>query len=364
MKVLLIFSKEKKPVVVSVIILNYNGQRYLPKLFSSLKKQSFSTFEIIFVDNASSDDSVHLVRKLSKKMPVDIAIKIIINPKNFGYCKGNNIGASMVHKDSKYLVFLNNDTFVNRDWLLNLVNVAKKGENVGVIGSKIVSLGTPIMALTCDFYGQTDYLVPLNAIKTEVFDVTKNFFYCSGASLFVFRQAFIDVGGFDEDFFMYHDEVDLCWRIRLSGYNILVAPLSICYHLSDPFIVGLKMPVRKYYYGVARNRLSVLLKNYSVSSLLKFYPLTIFLIVFRGLLFSLFNKNVHFLLVTIKGLLWNIKNFGKTLSKRKQVQRHRRVNDSIILSYMLHHSIEVLYLKSILLHRNSKYFVLSQKISN
>lgn len=342
--------------MVSVIILNYNGRQYLHRLFSSLNNQSLSTFEIIFVDNASSDDSIDLVKKLRKNLRKNLSIKIIENDRNFGYCKGNNIGASAVQNGTKYLVFLNNDTYVDAHWLRNLVQTAELDNKVGIVGSRIDNVQKPFfstIALACDFYGQTESIVSPIANLEKMGNIDLKFFYCSGASFLILRKIFWEVGSFDEALFMYHDDIDLCWRVRLAGYKLAIEPSSICYHFTNTSEHGLNLPVWKYYQGIAKNRLRVLLKNYATSSLLKYFLQTVILIVLRGLLSGLVNRNVSYISALTKGFLWNIKNLKNTLSKRLETQQHRRVPDEDILAYMLPYSLEIEYLKRLLVHTSA-----------
>lgn len=338
---------------VSVIILNYNGSRYLQRLFSSLNNQSLSTFEIVFVDNASSDDSIYMVKQLCKNLRKGLTVKIIENDRNFGYCKGNNIGASVVQNGTKYLVFLNNDTYVDAHWLRSLVQNAESDNKVGLVGSRVDTVqksSFATIALACDFYGQTEGIALQIADGQKVNSIGVKFFYCSGASILVPRKVFWEVRGFDEALFMYHDELDLCWRVRLSGYKVIVASSSICYHVTNSSGYGLNLPVWKYYHGIAKNRIRVLLKNYATSSLLKYFPQTVTLIVLRGLLSGLVNRNVCYISALIKGLLWNIKNLRDTLSKRLETQRLRKVPEEDILAYMLPYSLEIAYFKRLLVH--------------
>lgn len=346
-------SNQFKNSIISVIILNYNGNQYLNRLFSSLNIQSFTKFEIIFVDNASHDDSIEIVKQLCDNLRKGIMVKIVNNLKNYGYCKGNNIGATFANKNAKYLVFLNNDTYVDVNWLQELYINAESDSKIGVVGSKVIVMpnGSQSGAIfACDRYGQIEgiNLQKRSEIKENLQDL--KFFYCSGASLLIPRKIFFKIGGFDESLFMYNDDLDLCWRARLYGYNITVALSSICYHLTNSTGYGLNLPVWKYYHGIAKNRLRVLIKNYSIITLLKYLPQTIILIVLRGLLSSLVNRKVGYISAGVYGLFWNLKNLKNTLMERHKIQRLRKVRDDRIVHSMVNYSLEITYLKRLLLH--------------
>jgi GT2 family glycosyltransferase len=301
-------------------VLNYNGGKDLPSLFNALNVQSIAEFEIVFVDNASSDNSLAIAREQCTKLRSGISVRIIENSENYGYCKGNNIGASYACKTSDYLVFLNNDALVGLNWLLNLVYTAKRNNSVGAIGSKMVeslpvdnSNDKPAESIfTCDIYGQTEGLT----LRASDYNHSVPSFYCSGASLLIPRNIFNKVGGFDDALFMYNDELDLCWRIRLAGYDILTANDSLCFHKRNLSTNGLKLPVWKFYHGVSKNRLRVLIKNYSSKNLLKTLPLAISLVILRGLLSAIKNQNVDYIIVTFEGLFWNLKEFEKYSFKK------------------------------------------------
>lgn len=347
----------QNPVIVSVIILNYNGSQYLDRLFSSLNNQSLPEFEIVFVDNASSDNSVNLAKQLSTKLHKGLSIKIIENEQNLGFCGGNNIGASAVMNSAKYLVFLNNDTYLDTNWLRELVTAAESDKKIGVVGSRIAdhrkNSSICTVAFACDFYGQTEG-IPLCIPNQNNADLQElKLFYCSGASFLIPKKVFFEIGSFDEALFMYHDEIDLCWRVRLSDYKIMIAFSSICFHITKSTAYGLGLPVWKYYQGIAKNRLRVMLKNYGSASFFKYFFPTVILIVLRGMLSALVNKNARYMLATIKGFSWNIKNLRSTLIKRFDAQRIRTVSDAVISSYMVPCSLEVLYLKSLFASRVS-----------
>jgi GT2 family glycosyltransferase len=121
--------------IVSVIIVNYNGEPFIQKLFESLSKQSFDTskFEIIFVDNNSKDRSLEIMNEIILKYP-SLNIKVIKNKSNVGFCRGNNIG--MLYAKGKYLALLNNDMYVDSSYLEKLVNALENDASIGICGSR------------------------------------------------------------------------------------------------------------------------------------------------------------------------------------------------------------------------------------
>jgi len=305
---------------VFIIIVNYNGQKYLPALFSSLDKQTTKA-EIILVDNHSTDNSVVFVEQSYPD------VKIIKNQENLGFAQGNNVGIQYaLDNKADYIALLNQDTRVEPDWLEKLI---KKMEADKKIASsqptillwpdkdKINSLGNEIHFLGFGFTrGNGENISFLNKNDLNKDDI-KEVTYCSGAAC-VFRvEALKQVGLFDERLFMYHEDLDLGWRFRLAGYkNVLVSEAVIYheYHFSQAKY--------KYYY-MERNRYWVLLKNYRLFTLLLILPAMI--VMELGL----------WLFAIIKGWWWEklkgyfslLFNLAYILEERYKIQKLRKVSD-------------------------------------
>ena len=217
---------------VSVIILNYNGERFLRRLLLSLSKQTFRDFEIIFVDNASTDNSIKILRQsLQQKEFEDLNVKLVLNNQNFGYCAGNNIGAK--YSQGEYLVFLNNDTYVSPKWLEELVKVLDEHPSIGVCQSKLLFAKTckiQTIGNACDLFGRSGPCIN-DDVVVQGGVLFKGFFYASGAAFIIRREVFDKCRGFDEK--LTYGDCDLSWRVRLCGYNIATALRSKCYHFGS-----------------------------------------------------------------------------------------------------------------------------------
>jgi len=269
---------------VSVIILNYNGLRYLRgRLSDSLRSvlnSNYFDFEVLFVDNGSSDDSVEFVNREFGKDP---RLRIIGLPRNYGYPLGNNIGAMQANKRSKFLIFLNSDVEVTPSWMIRLVSSMEEDIAVGAAQPKILlwrdrsrinSVGMLLTPLgrTVGPSGPSTGLYELDKgqynRKREIFSVL-------GAAFIVRRDLFFRVGAFDGDYFLYGEEIDLCWRIWLAGYKVMLCPNSIVYHYEGGTAGSVRrMTPMRAYYG-ERNRLATLIKNYELVNVLKYAPLLI-----------------------------------------------------------------------------------------
>ena len=316
---------------VSIIIVNYNGLLYMNKLLTSLQNQTYTHFEIVLIDNASSDDSLRSVDKYAEIL----SLKIIKNRVNVGFCEAVNQGLNQ--SNGKWVVLLNNDTYLDIHWLEELVKRANLGDKPVAVVSRILDEGSKlsIYGNNYDFYGAT---LAQNTLSRA------NFFYGSGASLMVEREVFKKIGGLDSALFMYQDDPDLCWRLRLINRKIVCADRSICYHMQSSgtvLVSNMSMPVWKFYFAHPRNRIRVLTKNYSGLNILKRLPQVVVLIEFRAILLTTVNKNPNYLSAVMKGFVWNLRHLSETLKQRHIIQHSRRVTDGEIESFMQPYSIEL-----------------------
>ena len=329
-------------VLVSVIIPLYNGQKHLLELIQSLKNQTYNKIEVIIVDNNSTDDSIVLLKSLSEKI---IPLNIFLNKKNEGYCGGCNEGIK--HANGEYLLFLSQDRIMNSDWIELTVTKMEEDKKIGCVVGKVIREGASSAEYghSYDVYGA----VLINGISDE----SKLFF--GGGTVLIRKKVIDQVGGFDPEFFIYQEDVDICWRIRLAGYDIKIEKNAVCYNkgggISDTFYNNkqynisfdselINMPLYKFYYS-QKNRIRTLLKNYSAVNVLKRLPIVIVLIVLRGIFMSLTTRKFSYFLAVFRGFWWNITHTTNTLKIRKRIQQFRVINDSEIERYMLQKSIEI-----------------------
>lgn len=263
----------------AVITANWNGKGLLKECLGSLRKQSYRNFITIVVDNGSTDGSAEYVMKNFPE------VKVIRLKKNRGFTGGNNAGfiEAMKDKDIKYLVTLNNDAVVGRDWLKNLISAAKSDKNIASCSSKVLYLfnkdkiDTAGIAIYQDGHGQSRGGLK-NASK---YTKKEEIFGASAVAALWKREALEKVGLFDSMFFMYQEEIDLAWRLRYVGYKSVFVPNAIVYHAhsasSKPF-----SPLKAYY--SERNRIWLVFKNFTWSMILKskYYTLKRYISLVRG----------------------------------------------------------------------------------
>jgi GT2 family glycosyltransferase len=310
---------------LSIIIVNYNGKKWLKMLFDSLCVQMYKNFEIIFVDNASSDDSVEFVRNNYK----DDRIKIVQAGKNLGFAGGNNLGFK--HARGKYILLLNNDTWVTVDYLEKFKDAFLDIPNAGSVQSKIVLMNDTGKLDVCGAYWTDssflNYYGCGQGQNLKKYNKNMPFFSSKGASMLVRRDVIDKVGLFDEDFWAYYEDTDLCHRIWLAGYECWYYPAAVMYHAMGG--TSLTFPNDEIQFHNFKNKLLSFLKNFEAWTLVKILPIYFILIVALSFFWLLQGKWKHFLAI-YRSIWWNILHFGETLKKRKVIQSFRKKKDSEI----------------------------------
>ncbi|MEC1526012.1 glycosyltransferase family 2 protein [Neobacillus niacini] len=224
----------KKEIPVAVIIINWNSYIDTFECLKSLEKQSYANFHVYLIDNDSTDGSYEKLKKDSQDNHFKLEITFIQAGSNLGFAGANNLGIKEAYNNGiEYFWLLNNDTVVDKDALLNLVNLLNSNKKIGIVGSKIYYFETNIIwfagGLINKFTGKTHHIGIGEQDKGQ-FNVNKEIDYVTGCSL-AFRKELIDtIGYLKEDYFLYYEETD--WNLKASknGWKILYCPESIVYH--------------------------------------------------------------------------------------------------------------------------------------
>ena len=313
---------------VAVIILNYNGLKWLPRCLSSLLKTRYPNYETFLIDNASSDASVEYVRREYA------SVKIVRNSTNLGFTEAYNRAISQI--EAEYVVLLNNDTEVlNPSWLTYLVRAASEGVNVAAVATKMVSMGNHRLLDSVGGAGIPYWKGGFLDVGRGEIDVGQYsngfepFAYCGGAAL-IRKSAFIDAGKLDAKFFAHYDDPDLCWRLRLRGWRIGYASgAKVAHYRGGTMGGGEVTPLVLYYCN--RNFLRAIIKNCgtSLSWALRNYLLYTFLITLAFLIYEP-RKSV----LLMRGIVWNLRNLSSSCAARRVVQNRRRVSEQEILRRM------------------------------
>jgi len=310
-----------KQELISIIIINWNGLRWLPDCFGSLVRQDYKNYEVIFVDNASKDESVNWVKKRYPKT------KIIVNKENLGFSDANNVGYKVVK--GKYVLFLNNDTRVTRTFLTELVKVIESDPIIGGVQSKILLMDHPD---THDSVGA--FLTPtgflyhygFGAKDTAKYNKQIDLYTAKGACMMFKKSVLkeIEVGGniLDPFYFAYFEETDMCHRAWLEGYHIVYAYKSVIYHQMGATSSSMNNAFVQYH--SFKNRINSYSKNLSTKELWKILPLHLFLCLgFAGFSFIRLKFNLGWAI--LRAIAWNIQNIKRTKSYRQYIQQNLRV---------------------------------------
>jgi GT2 family glycosyltransferase len=298
---------------VSIIIPNWNGLKLLRISIPALLRTRYPNFEVIVVDNGSSDGSVSF---LSKTYP---NVSIISLKENKGIVIPYNLGASAAH--GSLVSFLSNDMEVDPDWLLPLVLAMRHNERVACCDPKYL-----------DYYERNkidhsggagkfvdNYGNPVNRGGGEIdkgqFNVQEEVFH----GLLLYRKDLLmKVGGFDESFFGWYDETDLCWRLHRLGYKVLFVPESVVYHMgsaSSSDRGSKKKPKKFSVFHYYKNKLRMLIKNQF--GILLVFSILVYLVDLLGTsIYWLLTSDQDYIPVLGKALIWNLKNFKGTLQNR------------------------------------------------
>lgn len=237
---------------VSVVIVNYNGERYLETCLDSLRTQSYTDFEVILADNGSSDGSTDIVQRAYPE------VILIQNTTNLGFARGTNEGIRASR--GEYILTLNNDTRLDRNFIEEIVRPMIREGRIGICASKMLYPDGRINSTgTCISRSGAAWDRGMSEPDRGQYEKAEEVFgACAGAALY--RKKLLDeIGLFDEDFFMYMEDVDLAFRARLAGWRCVFVPKAIAYHHHGGTSgVGSDTAV---YYG-NRNMIWVAFKNF------------------------------------------------------------------------------------------------------
>ena len=283
---------------VSIIILNWNGKEDTIECLESLKNITYPNYEILIVDNGSTDGSTEF---FEKKYP---SIEIIKNQENLGFAEGNNVGVyKVIERGTEYLLLLNNDTIVDPEFLTELVVVAESNERIGIVGPMIYfydkkdviqSFGSKFIKFTGKIY---TYGCGLQ--DKGQFNKTEEKELITGCVMLINKEVIEKIGCFDPVYFAYWEDVDLCTRTLKSNYKIVVTPKSKVWHKGSKSTGGY-MNKNAYYYHV-RNSIYYYYKNRpKLYAIYIVYLLSIYFISLIG--FSIIKNKFDLLESFIKGI--------------------------------------------------------------
>ncbi|MDW8467217.1 MAG: glycosyltransferase family 2 protein [Chloroherpetonaceae bacterium] len=243
--------------------------------------------------------------------------------RNLGYAGGCNFGFR--HTEGKYVIFLNNDTEQEPDWIEHLVEVAESDERIAALQPKLRSMQAKLRGeKVFDYAGAAGGMLDMlgypyalgrvfNAVEPDhgQYDESRDIFWASGAAMMVRRKAIEQVGAFDDDFFAHMEEIDLCWRLKIAGYRIVSVPKAVVYHYGGATLAAGNP--RKIYLN-HRNNLMMIIKNASWSRLLWLLPVRVLLELAALIYYQRYAS--EYVRYVWRALWWNVQHFIKNIAKR------------------------------------------------
>ena len=317
---------EQDSPLISVVVLNWNGSQVLDQCLKSLSDQTYRPLEIIVVDNASTDDSVDLIKK---GFP---GLKLIVNKRNLGFGGGNNVGIQA--SQGSYIMMLNNDTRLDPRCIEELKRGIEKEDRYGACASKILLQYEDNLIDAAGIVVCPDGLsIGRGRLERgELYDDEVEVFFASDCACLYRREMLEDIGLYDEDFFAYADETDMGWRAQLAGWRCLYNPRAVVYHLHSASS-GTYSPMKAFL--VERNRIWVAVKNFPISLLLFGQLFTFWRYVLQaygalsgkgaaGRFTADFSKT-ELIKILIKVYLSLWKSLPLMLKKRRRIQKRKRI---------------------------------------
>ena len=298
-------------LVVSIVVLNYNGKEYLERYFESLLKINYPNTELILVDNGSTDGSVEFMRE---KFP---SVIIVTTGKNLGCGGGFNAGMQQAKGD--ILVNLANDTAVHPEFANELVKIFQSDKKIGACVCKILHPDGKILDSAGDYLTISGFLFHRGNEEADhgQFDRVEDLFAGKGTAIAFKASVLREVGMFDSDMFVFFEDADLCWRIHLAGYRIVFVPQSIVYHYFGG-VLG-KTPKAMNDYHAFKNRILSLIKNLSFSRL--FLVLLLHIMFCLGVVgFYFIKRNFQNGFAILRAISWNFSHLPYIWKKRREVQ--------------------------------------------
>jgi len=295
-------------------VVNYNAGHFLQKTIDKVATQTDTDYELILIDNASTDDSLTTLKTDHIKN-----FKLVAMDENLGFAAGNNLGAQ--YAEGEWIALLNPDTEAEPGWLAAFKSAKESHPDTVMFAGATISTSNPnIMDGAGDcYYG---FGIPwrggYGSPSSDMPGIGECFSAC-GASALIHKETFLEIGGFDERFFCYCEDVDLGFRLRLEGHRCIFWPDASVYHFgSGTTSVASDFSVR---HGT-RNRLWTFVKNMPPLGL--FFGLPVHLALTAALLVR--AKMVGRATATWAGLKEGITGIGPVLKDRKTVQRRRKLS--------------------------------------
>ena len=308
---------------IALVIVNYYSAQYLQRCLACVAAQSVTPHRVIIINNGDNHGALDFVQSNYSSWEV-------ISPGNIGFAAANN-RALQILNDSEWIALLNPDAFPEKDWLATLMEAANKSPDIKIFSSQLYSASD---ARFIDGEGDCYHLSGIawrinhnrtvqNALRGE-----KIFSPCAAAAMYR-RSSLLDIGGFDENYFCYFEDVDLGFRLRLRGYEVMHVPESIVYHVGGGSSKSVGLNDFAIYHG-HRNLVWTYVKNMPGYLFWLFLPAHLLMNIFT-ILFFISKGKARVILRAKKDA---IKQLPRVWAQRREIQRTRTVTPSSILKHL------------------------------
>lgn len=314
--------------LISIIISNYNGVKLdiLQECLKSFKKVNYPNYEIILVDNASTDDSIKMAQKILGKDP---RFKIIQNPVNM-YSEGLNLGLNAAN--GEFIAYFNNDVVLEKNYFNELVKAFRRYPALALAQGKLLwyfdhkvidSAGE-----TMDIYGNP-VTIGYKTADTHKFDNEEEILSASGSACIFRKSVLKEIGGYPPGFGIGYEDMDVALRLRRRGFTVMRIPSAICYHKRGA--TDLSSLVRiKVRWHFNKNRLSTMIRNYPLSLLISTLPVTILIYLGSFVWEVLTSKNIFLALTRLQAVFWIIVNLPALIKERSSIYKSKRRDEEIL----------------------------------
>lgn len=325
--------------LISINLLAYNSKKYLPYCLPSLINQTYKNIEINIIDNNSEDGTEKYINDIIKKTNKP-GINYFKNKKNLGFSVGHNQGIN--NAKGEYILIVNPDIVLAGDAIAQLVSTMEKEPRAAAIGPKLLQWKIEKNEFT-DLLDSAGLLILKshrvvergNSEKSNLYNLKEEVWGITGACMLVKKSALESIKYqnqyFDNSFFAYKEDIDLCYRLRLAGYKIIFAPASIGWHARTTTAGKIKegkkntLAKRKQKstlinFHSYKNNLSCLIKDEFLINLLLYFPWIFFYEIKKFFYLLIFERK------TLAGLYYFIKNLPLTLRWRNAIFRQRKIS--------------------------------------
>lgn len=322
---------------VSIIIPHWNGVAVLKECLASLQQATYNSLEIIVVDNGSDDGSPEWVKEHHPE------VHLVELKRNYGYAGGCNRGVTQAKGD--YVLFLNNDTVQEPDWIEPLVEYLDTHDRVAAVQPKLLNYyqrdhfdyagaAGGLMDVLC-FPFARGRLFLAQEVDRGQYDTPRRIFWASGTAILLRKELFLAAGAFDETFFAHMEEVDLCWRLYLMGYQVWCVPQSVVYHKNA---VSLPMNSTRKYYLNHRNSMLMLLSNYNLPLALYLFPLR-YTLEWVAFVYAVTKGDFRHVQGILMAQGWLLAHPHVISRRRRRMRALRTLKDRFLLRYFYKGSV-------------------------